>query len=104
MDVLLVAAKKDKIADYTNVIAQAGKTPVVVDVDAFALQNAYEVNYGFEPGAVVALLNAGASAININILNGSPVGLHPRHLDGRQRLHRGGPAGAQPAVRARPSS
>jgi len=71
MEVLLVAAKKDKIADYTNVITQAGKTPVIVDVDAFALQNAYEANYGFEPTAVVAILNAGASAININILAGS---------------------------------
>ncbi len=68
MDVLLVAAKKEKIADYTGVIAQAGRAPVVVDVDAFALQNAYELNYGFERGAVVVLLNAGASAININII------------------------------------
>jgi type IV pilus assembly protein PilM len=68
MEVLLVAAKKEKIADYTGVIAQAGRTPVVVDVDAFALQNAYELNYGFEPGAVIVLLNAGASAININII------------------------------------
>jgi type IV pilus assembly protein PilM len=42
----------------------------VVDVDAFALQNAYEANYGLEPGHVVVLLNAGASAININILSG----------------------------------
>ena len=70
MDVLLVAAKKEKIADYTGVIAQAGRVPVVVDVDAFALQNAYEVNYGHDPQAVVVLLNAGASAININILSG----------------------------------
>jgi type IV pilus assembly protein PilM len=68
MEVLLVAAKKEKIADYTGVIAQAGRTPVVVDVDAFALQNAYELNYGFEPKSVVVLLNAGASAININII------------------------------------
>jgi type IV pilus assembly protein PilM len=45
MEVLLVAAKKDKIGDYTGVIAQAGRSAVVVDVDAFALQNAYEVNY-----------------------------------------------------------
>jgi type IV pilus assembly protein PilM len=71
MDVLLVAAKKDKIADYTNVITQAGGTPVIVDVDAFALQNAYEANYGFDAHGVVALLNAGASAININILAGA---------------------------------
>jgi type IV pilus assembly protein PilM len=70
MDVLLVAAKKDKITDYTNVISQSGRTPVIVDVDAFALQNAFEVNYGLEPGRVVVLLNAGASAININILQG----------------------------------
>jgi type IV pilus assembly protein PilM len=71
MEVLLVAAKKDKIADYTSVITQAGRTPVVVDVDAFALQNAYEANYGLAPSAVVVLLNAGASAVNINILSGS---------------------------------
>src|SRR6266853_4939691 len=70
MDVLLVAAKKEKIADYTGVITQAGRTAVVVDVDAFALQNAYETNYGLEPQSVVVLLNAGASAININILAG----------------------------------
>jgi type IV pilus assembly protein PilM len=70
MEVLLVAAKKEKIADYTGVIAQAGRTPVIVDVDAFALQNAYEVNYGLEAQQVVVLLIAGASAININILTG----------------------------------
>ena len=70
MEVLLVAAKKEKIADYTGVITQAGRVPVVVDVDAFALQNAYEVNYAPPAGSVVVLLNAGASAININILSG----------------------------------
>jgi type IV pilus assembly protein PilM len=70
MEVLLVAAKKEKIGDYTGVIAQAGRTPVIVDVDAFALQNAFDVNYGLDPAQVVVLLNAGASAININILQG----------------------------------
>jgi len=70
MDVLLVAAKKEKIADYTGVISQAGRNPVVVDVDAFALQNAYEVNYTPDAHAVIVLLNAGASAININIVSG----------------------------------
>src|SRR4029077_8279301 len=71
MEVLLVAAKKEKIADYTGVIAQAGCVPVIVDVDAFALQNACEANYGLEPGAVVVLVNAGASAVNINIVSGN---------------------------------
>ena len=70
MDVLLVAAKNEKIADYTGVIGQAGRTAVVIDVDAFALQNAYEANYGADADAVVVLLNAGASATNINILSG----------------------------------
>src|SRR3984957_574354 len=61
MDVLLVAVKKDKILNHTNVLAQAGKTPTVVDIDAFALQNCYETNYDPDPGQTVALLNVGAS-------------------------------------------
>jgi len=70
MDVLLVAVKKDKILNHTNVLAQAGKTPVVVDIDAFALQNCYEANYDLDPSQVVALLNIGASVMNINIIRG----------------------------------
>ena len=70
MDILLVAAKKDKINDYQSVITQAGRNPVVMDVDAFALQNAYEMNYGVEPGRVVAMVNIGASQANINVVRG----------------------------------
>jgi type IV pilus assembly protein PilM len=70
MDVLLVAVKKDKISDYTSVLSQAGRSPQVVDVDVFALQNCYEVNYGVDPARVVALLNVGASIMNINIVRG----------------------------------
>jgi type IV pilus assembly protein PilM len=70
MDVLLVAVKKDKILNHTNVLAQAGKAPVVVDIDAFALQNCFEVNYDSDPSQVVALLNIGASVMNINIVRG----------------------------------
>ena len=70
MDVLLVAVKKDKILNHTNVLAQAGKAPVVVDIDAFALQNCFEVNYDPEAGQTVALLNIGASVMNINIVRG----------------------------------
>src|SRR6201987_2052502 len=70
MDVLLVAVKKDKILNHTNVLAQAGKTPVVVDIDAFALQNCFEVNYEPDSAQTVALLNIGASVMNINIVRG----------------------------------
>ena len=44
--------------------------PVVLDVDAFALQNAYEINYGLTAGSVVVLLNVGASVTTVNVLNG----------------------------------
>jgi len=68
MDVLLVAVKKDKISEYTSAITQAGRNPTIVDVDVFALQNCYEVNYVPDPGRVVALLNIGASIMNINVV------------------------------------
>ncbi len=71
MDVLLVAVKKDKILNYTNVLSLAGKSPAIVDIDAFALQNCYEFNYDPAPGATVALLNIGASVMNINIVKGT---------------------------------
>ena len=71
MDVLLVAVKKDKILNYTNVLSMASKSPAIVDIDAFALQNCYEYNYEPPPGATVALLNLGASVMNINIVKGT---------------------------------
>ena len=103
MDVLLVAAKNEKIADYTGVIAQAGRTAVVVDVDAFALQNAYEVNYGVDPNAVVVLLNAGASATNINILSGDQ-SVFTRDISiGGNAYTEALAARVEPAVRDRPT-
>lgn len=71
LDVLLVAVKKEKITDHTSVITMAGKTPVLVDVDAFALQNAYELNYGPTHRTTVALLDIGASIMTMNIVSGT---------------------------------
>jgi type IV pilus assembly protein PilM len=68
MEVLLVVVKKDVINDITTVVSEAGLNPVVVDVDAFALQNMYETNYVMNPEDVVALVNVGASTTNINII------------------------------------
>src|SRR5579862_3519165 len=79
MDVLLVAVKKDKILNHTNVLAQASKTPVVVDIDAFALQNCFEMNYEPDPSQTVALLNIGASVMNMNIVRGG-IPLYPRDV------------------------
>ncbi len=71
IEVILVAVKKEKINDYTSVISQTGKVPVLVDVDAFALQNCYEMNTEVEEGKVIGLVNIGASVTNVNILSGS---------------------------------
>ena len=71
LHVLMAACKSDKIANVKQAIQLAGKQPVIIDVDAFALQNCYEVNYQPKPGEVVALLNIGAQTMNINILNGT---------------------------------
>ncbi|HVP63328.1 MAG TPA: type IV pilus assembly protein PilM [candidate division Zixibacteria bacterium] len=70
MDVLLVAVKKDKVVNYTNALQLAGRKPEIVDIDAFALQNCYEYNYMPAENTTVALLNLGASVMNINIVKG----------------------------------
>jgi type IV pilus assembly protein PilM len=70
MEVLLVAAKKDMINDHMAVLHEAGLTPLVMDVDAFAIENMFEANYGVTEGETVVLANIGASATNVNILRG----------------------------------
>jgi type IV pilus assembly protein PilM len=70
MDVLLVAAKKDLIDDYVQVITEAGLVPSVMDVAAFAAENAFTANYDVDPDEVVALVNIGAQVVNINIVTG----------------------------------
>ena len=69
--VLMAACKRDKVANLKQAIQLAGKQPAIIDVDAFALQNCYDLNYDPQPNEVVALLNIGASTTNINILNGN---------------------------------
>jgi len=71
MDVLLVAAKKEKVSEYVSVVQQSGKNPVVVDVDSFALQNALTANYLLSDLQITALINIGSSVMNINILQGN---------------------------------
>ena len=70
MEVLLVAAKRDLIEDYINVVREAGMNPMIIDIDSFALQNVYELNYPLEIGDLVALCDIGASIMNLNIVRG----------------------------------
>lgn len=70
LHVLMAACKRDFVANIKQAIQLAGKQPAVIDVDAFALQNCYEVNYEPQANQTVALLNIGASTMNINIVQG----------------------------------
>ena len=84
-EVLLVVAKKDKIQNFTNVITMAGRQPEIVDIDGFALQNAFEANYPIDPNETVALLNVGASLMNINITKaGMPLFIRDVSVGGNQ--------------------
>jgi len=69
--VLIAACKRERIDNIKQAIQLAGKTPVVIDVDTFALQNCYEVNYQPDDSQVVTLLNIGASTMNVNIVRGA---------------------------------
>jgi type IV pilus assembly protein PilM len=70
MDVLLAAVKKDKINDYVSVINDAGLATSTVDIASFAMQNAFEANYEFEPDQVVALVDVGSAVSSISVLHG----------------------------------
>jgi type IV pilus assembly protein PilM len=71
VEVLLVAVKKEIINSYTTTIRLAGLEPVVIDVDYFALENMFELNYSPPANEVVALVNVGARYTCINILRGT---------------------------------
>jgi type IV pilus assembly protein PilM len=68
MDVLLVAAKRDLVDDYVQVITEAGLNPICIDVAAFAVENAYEMNYTAGPDESIALVNVGAQVVNISVM------------------------------------
>lgn len=68
MNVLLVASKKDIINDYVAVFSEAGMHLSVVDVDSFAVQNAFEANHDYSSDDIIALINIGASVMNINVI------------------------------------
>jgi len=68
MELLLVAAKKEVVHDYAAVAREAALVPQVIDVAAFTVQNAFEVNYQTAPGETVVLVNVGAAISNINIV------------------------------------
>jgi type IV pilus assembly protein PilM len=67
MDVMLVAAKKDIVEDYVSLLQLTGLNPAILDVDAFALQNAFELSTGNTSGCY-AIVNVGAEELGINAI------------------------------------
>lgn len=70
MSVILVAAKKDKINELTELVKGAGLIPMVMDVDAFAIENMHAINYPLNQDETTALVNVGASVMNVNVIRG----------------------------------
>lgn len=66
-DVMLVAAKKEVVDDYVEMLQSINLNPVIVDVDGFALENCFEYNYGKDEN--IALVDIGAAKMNINIIS-----------------------------------
>lgn len=74
MNVLLVAAKRELVEGRVSLLREAGLEPAIIDVDAFAIHNAFELNYPEAMHGVVGLVNLGHEVTNVNILDdGVPV-------------------------------
>ncbi|PYN14870.1 MAG: pilus assembly protein PilM, partial [Candidatus Rokuibacteriota bacterium] len=70
MDLILVAVKKSKVTEYFAVAEEAGVSPVIVDLDGFAMENQYELNAADTGGDAVALIDIGASVMKTNVIRG----------------------------------
>jgi type IV pilus assembly protein PilM len=74
LDVLLVAAKKDRVDDRTGVVNQTGRRPVILDIEAFALANAYQMNYPERNDPLAVLVHVGHGQTVVCLLErGQPV-------------------------------
>src|SRR5262245_58469355 len=108
MQVLLVAAKKEMVANHAEIIREAGLEPRIIDVDSFAIQNAVEANYDLAADEVVALVNIGAEITNVNIVQNQiphftkdlSIGSNS-FVEGIQRRHNVSQADALNALRGR---
>jgi len=74
MEVLLVAAKRELVENRISLLNESGLHPSIIDVDAFALHNAFERNHPEAMEGIVALVNVGHEMTNVNILeDGTPI-------------------------------
>jgi len=89
MDVLFVAAKRELVDEYASAVRNAGLKPMLIDIDVFSLETMYEVNYPDAPESIVALVDAGASMINVNVIkDGMSIFARDISMGGRQLTER----------------
>jgi type IV pilus assembly protein PilM len=69
MEVLLVAAKRDQIEDYAQIVRAAKLRPIVCDIDAFSIQNLFETTRGLDPAQTFAIVNVGATLTSLNVVS-----------------------------------
>lgn len=71
--VLMAACRKEIVDDYVAVIETAGLKAGVVDIETYAMENAYELIAHHMPGAgmekTVAVMDIGSTATNINVMH-----------------------------------
>ncbi|MFN0314458.1 MAG: pilus assembly protein PilM [Burkholderiales bacterium] len=89
MEVLIAASRKEKVEDRVACAEVSGLKAVVMDIDSFAAQNAFEVIQTALPGGgkdqVIALVDIGASLMNINVLrNNQSVYMREQPFGGNQ--------------------
>ena len=69
-----MAAKRELVDNKVGLLQDAGVNPIVIDIDAFALHNAFEHNYPDAQEGIIALVNVGHETTNVNILeDGVPI-------------------------------
>lgn len=89
MDVLLVAAKKEAVSFHVSMLRSAGFEPMVIDVDYFALSNAFEATYGVFADENIVLMDIGASKTTMTIVQaGRPLFTRDLAFGGHTITHR----------------
>lgn len=89
VNVIVAACRKEIVDDYLAVIQGPGLIPAVVDIETYAVENAYSLISSHMPGGgmekTVAVLDVGATATNINVIhNGLSVYTRDHNFGGRQ--------------------
>jgi type IV pilus assembly protein PilM len=90
VDVLMAACRKEIVDDYLAVVQSPGLVPTVVDIETYAMENAYSLLATHMPGGgmekTVAVLDVGATTTNINVIHNNHSVYTRDHVFGGRQL------------------